>query len=244
MEGFNWFVGSNHQPWARVENKILVHLKMMGHPPSTHDITLIPGDKRRPDFWYCLSSSHGIGHIYFEVDERMHDDYTIESEQKRQTAFTLHSQNMGEAKSVFWIRLNTGFSRNPNEDQMKTLGNVLNECKDATRSGSKEGAHMIMIDYPRNHYHVNANRQRVLSKPDGIEMEEKMAENEGDFHLPLFTSFELVSTGSGFDVSLLGGTEEEEALEDDDFAGDSKMEAKRSHKAKATGESKQEEAVL
>ena len=195
-----------------------MRLRGMCHFPNTHNIAFKPNDARRPDFFFDVFSPKGRGHIYLEIDECFHDACSIESEQRRHTAFSLYSRDVLCAETIFWVRFQSGYTKLPNEDQMKTLDAVLKECKGAIRMGNKKGIHMIMIDYPHCHYHTIANQERVVP---AVDFEVKMAESEAEFHLPLFNSFRLECT-PGFkhgydrlDESLQMEEDDDEVEEDD-----------------------------
>lgn len=144
-----------------------------------------------------------MGIIILEVDEKMHDSDSIESEQRKQTAMVLYCLKIVGYATVFYVRLNTGYLITTDKNQMNTLTSVIDDCKDKIADGSKRGAHMIMIDYPSRHYHVNANRERVVPNLPGVEFEMKRADTEEDYEMPLFDSFELKET-EGFEHGHMG----------------------------------------
>ncbi len=186
-------------------------LEEMNHIHNSHNTTIIPGDYRRPDFYYHIFSPNGSGDIYLEIDERFHDSESIESEQRRHTAFSLYSREKCGAKTIFLIRFQSGYTMFPDEAQMETLDTVLTDCKNAIVMGNKKGIHMIMIDYPHRHYHTIANQERVVPN---VDFKVKLAESEEEFRLPLFNSFRLVCT-PGFDHGHDGLNESLQMEEDD-----------------------------
>jgi hypothetical protein len=130
--------------------------------------------KRRPDIVIQAETPDGrVLFIDLEIDEKGHQDYTVQDEQIRATQIHLTAKDEYNATERFTVRVNVGNLDAANTEQVdvivKILVHLLTRSEDSALNDSEfgelvhagEGDHLIWIDTRKDSKHVVESLKRI-----------------------------------------------------------------------------------
>ena len=157
---------------------------------ATLDSIFEDGQRYRPDLCYSVAIFGMFVMFLFEFDEVMHNDRTVESEQ-RKVIKELICCAENNIQYVHLIRVNGGSRRIPNLLQVKATAAILHDelygngrafsediAEKLGESGREMYVRVTLLDFEEHHHHVNAYKDRRI--PTGVEVKEADSDDNWD----------------------------------------------------------------
>ena len=155
---------------------------------ATLDSIFEDGQRYRPDLCYSVAIFGMFVMFLFEFDEVMHNDRTVESEQ-RKVIKELICCAENNIQYVHLIRVNGGSRRDPDPKQVRLNAEIL--CDELFQDNQAERediatklrespreiyVRVTLIDFYEHHHHVKAYDDRLI--PHGLEVRKLVNNND------------------------------------------------------------------
>ena len=196
---FDWYHPTHFKDEERVEIMIYDHLeRVCDIKIQRRDLPFVPTDqlRRRPDAVILSTTYNGLRIIIFgENDECLHNLESIEKEQRKQYLNITYAIREGYHAIHHYVRVSAQRYFIHLDQQSSHAAIIKKILADESRpEDGKFEVTMHILDYPSDHHHVNANRDRLMPKDD----ETVRAEAEEDWDKkPIFDHLKLYESGAG-----------------------------------------------